>query len=91
MPRQMHAHSVMLKPELSSVSKSGLPHKGGAVMHLIQVSKSEKQVVTSKKNMWERFFFPCRGITHSTGGEMITLFSEEKICFWVITVNLTRH
>lgn len=22
---------------------------------------------------------------------MITLFSDEKICFWVITVNLTRH
>lgn len=22
---------------------------------------------------------------------MITLFSDEKICFWVMTVNLTRH
>lgn len=31
-------------------------------------------------------------MTHSAKGEIgVTLFSEEKICFWVITVNLTRH
>lgn len=48
MPRQMRAHSVMLKPELSGVSNTGPQHEGGAVMHLSQVLKSEKQVVTSK-------------------------------------------
>lgn len=57
MPRRMHAHSVMLKPELSSVSRTGPQHERGAVMHSSQVSKGEKQVVTSKTCGRESFFF----------------------------------
>lgn len=59
MPRQMRAHSVMLKPELSGVSNTGPQREGGAVMHLIQVSKSEKQVVTSK--ICGRDYFSVQG------------------------------
>lgn len=52
----MHAHSVMLKPELSSVSKTGPQREGGAVMHLSHVSK-EWETSSDKQNMWGRLFF----------------------------------
>lgn len=68
----MHAHSVMLKPELSSVSKNWSATFWHIVMHFIQVLRTGDKVVVTSKIMLENIY-PCRGITHSTGGEMSNL------------------
>lgn len=68
----MHAHSVMLKPELSSIHKTGLHYYLPMLCILYKSREQRDYLVVTSKIMWERVY-PCRGITHSTGGEMRNL------------------